>query len=291
MPILHRVKVRFAVSVGLGAPDPAQLGAVVEAVEQAGFDTLWMSDVPSVPSTEPSLGLAYAAARTSKVRLGANFIPFGLEPYLLAHRLAQLDQITGGRLLITFVPGLDLPGEREALGTAGRHRGQMMEDLVPELHHLWEDGVPIHPVQQPLEIWLAGAGPDAIMRAGRVSDGWLGSMLSPNRAGQICQAIQEEAARVGRTIDPEHFGLSIGYARRPEDVDRAVRIRVRRPRPENEADISELVPVGGPALRKLIGQLVDEGLSKFVVRPLAPVGQGWSEELAWLADTVLDLQT
>jgi alkanesulfonate monooxygenase SsuD/methylene tetrahydromethanopterin reductase-like flavin-dependent oxidoreductase (luciferase family) len=284
------MKVRFAVSVGLSSPDPQQLGAVVEEVERRGFDTLWLSDVPSVPSTEPSLGLAYAAACTRKVRLGANFIPFGLQPYLLAHRLAQLDHLTGGRLLITFVPGLDLPGEREALGTAGRHRGEMMEKLVPDLHRLWADGIPVRPVQQPLEIWLAGAGPDAIRRAGRVSDGWLGSMVSPNRAGQIRQAIQDEAARVGRTIDPEHFGLSIGYARQPEDIDRAVRLRIRRPLPENEADISELVPVGGEALRRLLGQLADHGLSKFVLRPLAPVAD-WAAELAWLADTVLDLQT
>jgi probable F420-dependent oxidoreductase len=286
------MKVRFAVSVGLGPPDPSHLAAVVEEAEDRGFDTLWMSDVPSVPSTEPTMGLAFAAARTTRVRLGANFIPFGVEPYLLAHRLAQLDQLTGGRLLVTLVPGLDLPDERARLGTAGRHRGQMMEDLVPRLHEMWagDAGLAIRPVQQPLEIWLGGSGPDAIGRAGRVADGWLGSLVSPDRAGQIRAAIQAEAARVGRTIDPEHFGLSIGYARVPEDVERAVRFRLRRPR--SEADLTELVPVGAPALRRLIGQLVDEGLSKFVIRPIAavPPGPAWSEELAWLADTVLDLQ-
>ncbi len=294
------MKVRFAVSVGLGPPDPASFGPVVEQVESAGFDTLWMSDVPSVPATDPSLGVAFAAARTRRLHLGMNLIPFGSTPYLVAHRMAQLDRLTGGRLLLTFVPGLDLPGERDALGTAGRHRGRMMEELVPRLRSWWAgepvDGLalPVLPVQQPLEVWLGGSGPDAIGRAGRVADGWLGSLVSPRRAGQIRDAIQAEAAAAGRTIDPEHFGLSIGYARRPEDVERAARLRPLRPRrPENAADPSELVPIGAEALRRLTGQLVDEGLSKFVVRPLVPLdsAEAWSEELAWLADTVLDLQT
>lgn len=287
------MKVRFAVSIGLGMPEPGPLGEVVEHAEKIGFDSLWMSDVPSLPSTEPSLGLAFAAARTTRARLGANFIPFGVQPYVLAHRLAQLDQLTGGRLLVTLVPGLDLPGEREALGTSGRHRGRMMEELVPRLRELWDGGLPVRPVQQPLEIWLGGAGPDAIGRAGRVSDGWLGSLVSPARAGEIRQAIQDEAARVGRSVDPEHFGLSIGYARQPEDLERATRLRLRRPRPENEADVTDLVPVGAAALRRLIGRHVEQGLSKFVLRPVAAVdpGSGWPEELDWLAATVLDLQT
>lgn len=292
------MKVRFAVSLGAGVPDPGQLAAVAAEAEHRGFDTLWMSDVPSLASAEPGLGIAFFAACTDSVRLGANFIPFGVEPYLVAHRLAQLDRLTGGRLLVTLVPGLDLPGEREALGTAGRHRGGMMEELVPLLRRWWAGEaagphmrLPVLPVQEPLEVWLGGAGPDAIARAGRVADGWLGSFVSPRRASEVRSAIEEEARRAGRSIDPEHFGLSIGYARGPEDVERAARLRLPR-RPAGE-DLSELVPVGAPGLRRLVADLVASGLSKFVVRPLAPVpsAQAWSEELAWLADAVLDLQS
>jgi probable F420-dependent oxidoreductase len=301
------VKVRFAVSVGLGAPDPDALAHVVEEAEGRRFDTVWLSDVPSVAATDPLLGVAYAAARTTKLKLGINLIPFGSAPYLVAHRLAQLDRLTGGRLLVTFVPGLDLPGEREALGTAGLHRGRLMEELVPRLRSWWAgealevaDGVtaalPVLPVQQPLEVWLGGSGPDAVLRAGRVSDGWLGSLVSPPRAGEIRRAIQAEAEAAGRVIDPEHFGLSIGYARRPEDIEAAGALRARtlRPRrPENAADPADLVPIGADALRSLVNRLVDEGLSKFVVRPVAPLPDrdAWSAELAWLADSLLDLQT
>lgn len=288
------MKVRFAVSVGLGPPDPDFLAAVCRGAEERGFDTVWLSDVPSLPSTDPMLGVAYAAAVTRRLRLGLNSIPFGATPYLVAHRLAQLDRLTAGRLLVTFVPGLDLPGEREALGTAGRHRGRMMEELVPRLRELWAGGLPVPPVQDPLEVWLGGSGPEAVARAGRVADGWLGSMVSPRRAGEIARAITAEAEAAGRWIDPEHFGLSVGYARDEAGLEAAARTRLRvvRPRrPDLDPDVeaADLVPVGAARLRRLVGQLVEEGLSKFVVRPVGPVDD-WDAELDWLAGTLLDLE-
>lgn len=291
------MKVRFAVSVGLGAPDPEGLAAVAGRAEAEGFDTIWMSDLPSLPATDPLVGVAFAAAVTRRVHLGINLIPFGEQPYLVAHRLAQLDRVTAGRLLVTLVPGLDLAPERQALGTAGRHRGQMMEELVPMLQDWWAGRevagarLPVRPVQDPLEIWLGGSGPDAVGRAGRVADGWLGSALSPPRAGEVRRAIEKEAAAAGRVIDPEHFGLSIGYARTEEDLARAAAGRLRTlQRSDPDADPRDVVPLGAAGLRDVVGRLVDEGLSKFVVRPVAPV-EDWAAELAWLAGTVLDLQT
>ena len=280
------MKVRFAVSVGLGPPDPEGFESVCRGAERVGFDTIWLSDVPSMAAVEPALGVAYAAAVTERVHLGINLIPFGSTPYLVAHRMAQLDRLAGGRLLITLVPGLDLPGEREALGTAGRHRGRMMDELIPQLRDLWSgDRLPVVPVQDPLEIWTGGSGPESVARAGRLADGWLGSLGSPGRAGEIVRAIQAEATAAGRTVDPEHFGLSIGYARDQAAVEAAAagRSRVR-------AVPTELIPIGADGLRRLIDQLVDEGLSKFVVRPLGPLGD-WEDELSWLAEVVLPLQT
>lgn len=284
------MKVRFAVSVANGPPAPTQFKDLVIQAEARGFDTLWFSDVPSLPATEPMAAVAFAAALTQRVKLGVNFIPFGYEPFLFAHKVAQLDQLTGGRLLVTLVPGLDLPGERRALGTEGKHRGHMMDGLLPDLRRWWagesvaDTRLATLPAQDPLEVWLGGSGPQAVQRAGRLADGWLGSLVSPDRAAEIREAIQAEAREAGRVIDPEHFGLSLGYARHRDDIGRAVRIR--RP---GRVD-PELIPIGDDALRAMIEQLVAAGLSKFVVRPIAPV-EDWSAELEWLAGTVLDLQT
>lgn len=288
------MKVRFALSAGGGAPDASQLGEFVTGAERLGFDTLWFSDLPVLPSTDPMLAVAMAAAWTRRIKLGVNLVPFGYQPFVFARQVAQLDQLSGGRLLLTLVPGLDQPGERQALGIGSSHRGKLLDELIPKLRGLWDgnaagiDGsppLPVRPVQDPLEIWLGGSGPEAVVRAGRLADGWLGSLMTPSRAADIKADIQQAAASAGRTIDPEHFGLSIGYARERSDLERTIPIR-RRP----AVDLAEVVPIGREALRDLIGDLVEVGLSKFVVRRIAPAASS-EDELAWLAATLLDLQT
>ena len=66
-------------------------------------------------------------------------------------------------------------------------------------------------------------------------------------------------------------------------------LRARR----KDKDLSEVVAVGAQDLKRLISEHIDQGLSKFVVRPLSAmsVDHGWRDELNWLADAVLDLQT
>jgi hypothetical protein len=80
--------------------------------------------------------------------------------------------------------------------------------------------------------------------------------------------------------------MSIPYASVAPDADFLAPLAARRP----DIDPLAFVPVGRTGLREFIERYVDAGLSKFVVRPLAPVAS-WTEEAAWLADAILDLQT
>jgi alkanesulfonate monooxygenase SsuD/methylene tetrahydromethanopterin reductase-like flavin-dependent oxidoreductase (luciferase family) len=187
-------------------------------------------------------------------------------------------------VLLSLVPGLDQPGEREALGIEG-NRGALMDELIPQLRQLWHEG-PTTPVQDPLEIWLGGIGPKALDRVGRLADGWLGAALGPAEAGAARRRIDEVAAAHDRSIDPEHHGLSIPYARTEIDSVTVAGLQRRNP----DADPADVFPVGRDQLRSLLGRLVDEGLSKFVLRPTGHV-RHWGDELGWLADAVLDLQT
>ena len=50
------------------------------------------------------------------------------------------------------------------------------------------------------------------------------------------------------------------------------------------------MPVGLPALRKLLERFIEVGFSKFVVRPMSHPAD-WPDELAQLAGAVGDLQT
>jgi alkanesulfonate monooxygenase SsuD/methylene tetrahydromethanopterin reductase-like flavin-dependent oxidoreductase (luciferase family) len=140
------------------------------------------------------------------------------------------------------------------------------------------------PVQQPLEVWLGGTAPAALERCGRLSDGWLPSLCTPEEAAAGRVVIEGAAARAERSISPEHFGASIGYATVPIEPATARLMQTRRPRS------LELTPVGLPALRHLIERFLAVGFSKFVVRPVvAPAS--WRAELETLAAAVGDLQT
>jgi probable F420-dependent oxidoreductase len=295
------MKVRFAVAPDSGSSSGAGIGAYAAAVEAGGFDGVWLSDLPLAPTLDPLLGLALIAGGSRRLRLGVNLVPLGRNPFLLAKELAQLDQISAGRLLLSFVTGLGQPAEREALGLAGATRGAVLEEVLGLLRAWWAGdsithasarwsftrlALPTRPVQRPLEVWLGGRGPQALDRVGRVADGWLGAQVTPAEAGVTRERIQAAAASAGREIDPEHFGLSIAYAHARPEVELLRALTARRA----DIDPLELVPVGKPGLRAFIAECIEAGLSKFVVRPSAPVAS-WSNEAAWLADAILDLQT
>jgi probable F420-dependent oxidoreductase len=295
------MKIRFAVGPHAGSLAGDELSVFAESLEAAGFDGLWLSDLPVAPVLDPILGLALAAGRTRRLHLGANLVPLGRNPFLLAKELAQLDQLSGGRLLLSFVTGLGQPGERQALGLDGARRGEVLEEMLGLLRSWWAGeavdhrsdrwtfehlAAPARPVQEPLEVWLGGRGPVALDRVGRIADGWLGAQLTPAEAGVARGHIQAAARRAGREVDPEHFGMSIPYARVTPGPDLLAPLAARRP----DVDPLAFVPVGRSGLRDFIAGYVDSGLSKFVVRPIAPVA-AWAEEAAWLCDAILDLQT
>lgn len=289
------MKVRFAVGPDRGWLSASRLLDFAGAIEAAGFDGVWLSDLPVGRALDPLLGVALLAGRTSRLRLGANVVPLGRNSFVLAKQLAQLDQVSDGRLLLAFVTGINQPGEREALGIAGATRGELLEQALSVARGLWasEAGdddsglrLPVRPVQDPLEVWLGGRGPKALERAGRISDGWLGAQLTPAEATRAREAIQLAAARVSREVDREHFGMSIAYTRTDPDSELLRTTQARRP----DIDPRELIPVGAEALHLLLEQYIDAGLSKFVIRPGGPVS-AWAAEAEWLAGAILDLQT
>jgi probable F420-dependent oxidoreductase len=290
--MLDLMKVRFAVAPDVSAQDGHGLIAFADALEASGFDGVWLSDVTLAPVIDPLLGLAMIAGRTTRLRLGANVVPLGRNPFLLAKELAQLDRLAAGRLLLSFVPGIGHPGEREVLGVAGAARGAVLEQALGLIRAWWTgaevEGItaPTRPLQDPLEVWLGGRGPKALQRVGRIADGWLGAAVTPEEAGPACERITRAAAEAQRVFDPEHFGLSIPYARTAPDPTVLDGLRARRP----DIDPLAMLPVGVGALRDLIQRYVEAGLSKFVLRPATPVSS-WDEEAAWLGGAILHLQT
>jgi probable F420-dependent oxidoreductase len=293
------MKIRIGVGTGGAFPATEALAELVSGLDEFGFDSLWLSEVLTGPVLDPMVGLAWAAASNPRLKIGTTALLPGRNVLRLAKQLASLDLLSKGRLLVTLVPGLTYAPEREAIGVEPKQRGAFIDEALPLLRRLWagetvsHDGHAGHfrdvrlaplPVQQPLEVWLGGTAPAALERCGRLSDGWLPSLCTPEEAAAGRVVIEETAARAGRSISSEHFGMSIGYASTPLDPGTARTLAARRPR------ALELTPVGYPALRKTIEQFVAVGFSKFVVRPvLAP--RSWRGELEALAAAVADLQT
>ena len=82
------MKIRFAVGPHAGSLSGAEVAAFAEALEAAGFDGIWPSDLPVAPVLDLLLPLAFAAGRTHRLRLGADLVPLSRNPFLLANEPA-----------------------------------------------------------------------------------------------------------------------------------------------------------------------------------------------------------
>jgi probable F420-dependent oxidoreductase len=293
------MKIRIGVGASGALSTPEALAELVGAIDSLGFDSLWLSEVLTGPVLDPVVGLAWAAANNPRVKLGTTMLLPGRNVLRLAKQLASLDVLCRGRLLVTLVPGLTYAPEREAIGVEPKRRGAVIDEALPLLRRLWAGESVSHegaagnfqnvklsplPVQQPLEMWLGGTVPAALERCGRLSDGWLPSLCTPEEAAAGRAVIDEAAAKAGRSISGEHFGMSIGYAREAIPPDTARVLAARRPR------ALELTPVGLSALRQLLERFLGVGFSKFVLRPVVPP-KSWRAELEALSAAVGDLQT
>jgi probable F420-dependent oxidoreductase len=259
-----------------------------------GFDSLWISDVLTGLGPDPLIALATAAQLNPRLKLGTTLLLPGRHELRLAKTLATLDVLSGGRLLITFVPGLAFGTERDAIGVPVKERAAALETTMPKLRRWWAgdsvDGVTLspRPIQDPLEMWLGGLAPASLDRCGRLADGWLGASCTPDEADVARQQINQAAERAGRQIDPEHFGMSIGYAETALDDRQLEGLAARLG--NRDVDPRDIVPVGMAALRASMQAYSDVGISKFVLRRIGATTSG-DHDLAALADAVGDLQT
>lgn len=295
------MKVRIGVSTARGDPGADSLGRLADDMEELGFDSIWLPEILTQAAVDPIVALAWIGGHNPKLKLGTTALLPGRNILRLAKQVATADVLTGGRLLVTFVPGLAQSPERDAVGVPSAARGGVMDELLPVLRDLWSGKTVGHdgpsgsfpptelwpvPVQQPFDVWLGGMAHASLVRCGRLADGWLPSLCTPEEAAAGQGVILEAAQEAERIIDPEHFGVSLVYSQSALD-DRVVAALSTRARGR---DPRTLVPVGFPALRERMEGFLEVGFSKFVVRPMAPQS-GWRRELEELAAAVGDLQT
>ena len=270
------MKVRFGISLGLNTPHD-QLGLVVDHLESSGVDSLWFSELVYSPAVDPVVGMAYALARTEKLKVGTSVAVLpGRHPVLVAKQLASLAAIAPKRVLPVFGLRSAIPAEREIFTVPDGERAAVFDESLRVLRAALVDepasysgryftvtaaAVMPRPTP-PLDIWLGGSAPAAFRRIGTLADGWLGSFLTPTEARAGREAIERAAEEAGRTIEPDHFGISLAVADGELPAELAAGVRKRRP----DVDPADLVAAGWDQLHRQLDGYIEAGLTKFVIR-------------------------
>jgi probable F420-dependent oxidoreductase len=277
------MKIRFG--LGLGADTgPARLAGVVDRLEELGIDSLWFSELVYSEAVDPFIGMAYALARTEKLKVGTSVVVLpGRHPVLVAKQLASLAALAPRRVLPVFGLRSAIPAEREIFVVPDGQRAAVFDESLRLLRSALESdtafsgdfftvtstGVAPLP-ERPIDIWLGGAAPAGFRRIGRLADGWLGSFLTPAEARRGRAQIEEAAEAAGRVIEPDHFGINLAVSTGGLPADLLNAVQRRRP----DVDPRELVADGWPQLHRMIDEYLAAGLTKFVIRPVDPGGEG-----------------
>jgi len=223
---------------------PNAIRRAAEQAEQLGFADVWTSEhiilpngAPYPPSPsfyDPVLALTWAAAYTSRVRLGTSVLVLPMRhPLPLAKELATLQNLSGGRFILGAGVGW-LEAEFEALGVPFHERGRRMDEGIAMMRAVWSDDpvtfeakyVPavidnmrMQPKpEKPIPIWIGGTSEPALKRALRY-EGWHGSRATPEQAAPIVARLRSERP------DPD-FAISLRSAWDGRD-DGALRARLQ----------------------------------------------------------------
>lgn len=209
---------RIGAKVPNSGPLPEQLGigAMAAELEEAGFDSLWVSDhivLPSViesrypfaadgratwatdtPYFDALIALALIAQATERAAIGTAVLVLPLrQPVVFAKQAASIDVASGGRLRLGVGAGW-LEEEFEALNVPFEGRGHRLEEWISIARACWT-GAP-DPLKTELydlppgvlclpapahdvPFMIGGHSRVALRRAGRVGDGWLAQQALP----------------------------------------------------------------------------------------------------------------
>jgi alkanesulfonate monooxygenase SsuD/methylene tetrahydromethanopterin reductase-like flavin-dependent oxidoreductase (luciferase family) len=223
---LHRVRYGICLAnIGMYS-DPSVPVRLAQAADASGWDGAFIWDHLAFawgsPAADPWTVLAAIAMSTERVRLGPAVTPVARRrPHVLAHQVATLDNLSGGR--VTF--GAGLGGATSEFGKFGeptdaKARAARLDEGLELLRRFWSgeevthrgehyivEGVTLAPppVQERLPIWIGGNRPASLRRAGRW-DGWLADSADPT----------------GMTLSPDDVAQSIATIGRSDGYDVAI---------------------------------------------------------------------
>jgi len=228
----------FGFITGFGHREAARDTAAL--ARRCAFDCVWVGDHVAfpVPILDPLLQLAQLAAFDDTIGLGTSVYLLPLRhPVLVAKQVASLDHLSGGRFRFGVGIGGEFAGEYAACGVPLRERGARLEAAIPLVRRLlrgeptaseapcfpFPETTPAPAARDPQgpPIWAGGRAEPALERMGRLADGWISYVVTPERYRKGLDTIAAAAERSGRK--PERFGTAhLLFVRIDDDAERAL---------------------------------------------------------------------
>ena len=236
-----KLAIHFGVSTYTSSNEDWQsaLAYVVEA-ERLGVDSAWTAETWGYDGATP---LAYLAAQTTRIRLGAGILQVGTRtPALTAMTAMALASLSGDR----FILGLGVSGPQVIEGWHGVPFARPLQRLretveivrrVTRGERLVYHGeiytVPLPggegkalissvPPRPHLPIYLATLGPKSLELTGALADGWLGTSFIPEHASLFFDPIAAGATQAGRTLADLNLQVAAGVVAFSDDVERLI---------------------------------------------------------------------
>src|SRR5690349_3128724 len=193
--------------------------ALTRQAEAAGFEHGWLFD-SHVLWRDPYPLLTLMAGASERLRLGTCVTnPGTREPSVTASLLAELDEISGGRMdlgigrgdsarRVLGKPPITMAHTEEAIRVIrSLVAGQSITYEGTELVFPWTTG-------WTLPVWVAGYGPMAIAMTGRVADGIILQLADPDLVRWFVGQLRDAEAAAGRepgtvkvqSAAPAHIG-------------------------------------------------------------------------------------
>ncbi len=189
---------------------------LAKAAEDGGFDAVYVTEHPFPDATwldhgghhavDPFVGLSFAAAATTRLRLQTNLVVLAYRnPFLAAKSIASLDALSGGRTIIGIGAGY-LEGEFRALGVDPAERNELTDEAIRAMTAAWSgetvryEGIGFtaagnrmlpRPVQTPRPpLWIGGNSTRAMRRVVELADGWIPMPTTGMSQGAVAKRLK-----------------------------------------------------------------------------------------------------
>lgn len=274
-------------------PDLSPVFNLADAVEQAGYDSVWIGDSVTAKSRlEVISTLGALSVKTQRVKIGTAVLLAAMRnPVVLAQALASVDVLCAGRLICGVgVSRNDKMFEEEytACGVPFNQKAGRLSQVLKIMKMLWAGDDVTHenkyytienisllpkPVQRPgIPLWVSSNDVDSgLKRVGLYGDAWITNIPSLQVFKESRKKMEEFASDAGRNPDDIHRCLYLTIHIDP-DADKARReggafLEAYYHKTYEEVAAQLVVKAGGTnEVVDFINEYAEAGIQTFIVR-------------------------